>query len=320
MVIVAYPGVTLLDVTGPAQVFSTANDLAAEPFTRYEVVLASRTGGVVPTDTGIGLATASLKAAAAKPIDTLLVAGGLGVFDAANDEHLTAWFQRQALRSRRAGSTCMGTFLMAAAGLLTGKRAATHWRWCDELQKRYPNIVVQRDPIFVRDGAIWSSAGVTAGIDLALAMVEEDHDHRLAAKVSSSLVVFLKRPGGQSQFSAALMAQADDANGRFSALHAWIADNLDKDLRVERLAERAGMSARSFARTYTAYVGTTPAKAVERMRVEAAKSLLVRRGVALATVARRSGFHDKERMRRAFTRQVGVSPVEFRSRFSSADN
>lgn len=201
VVIVVYPGVTLLDAAGVAQVFSTANQFVSDDVVSYEVFLASKAGGLVASDTGIPLGTRSLKDAATTAIDTLLVAGGLGVFDAARDNALIEWLRIQAPHVRRAGSTCMGAFLTAAAGMLVDRRVVTHWRWCEELQQRHPDVTVERDPIFVHDGRIWSSAGVSAGIDLGLAMVEEDHGNHAALEVARSLVVYLKRPGGQSQFS-----------------------------------------------------------------------------------------------------------------------
>jgi transcriptional regulator GlxA family with amidase domain len=317
VVICVYPGVTLLDATGPAQVFSETAHVLDDVTSSYEIVLTSSAGGPVPTDTGIGLETRSLAEAAATEIDTLLVAGGLGVFDAARDEAIVQWLRSHAPHARRAGSTCMGAFLMAAAGLLADRRAVTHWRWCEELQRRHPETSVECDPIFVRDGSIWSSAGVSAGIDLALAMVEEDHGHAVALEVSRRLVVYLKRPGGQSQFSAPLAAQAADRSGIFDPLHTWIAGNLDADLRVERLAEHARMSPRNFARLYIAHVGTTPAKSVETMRIEAAKRLLEGIDVPVGVVAQSCGFGDDERMRRAFLRHLGIAPVDYRRRFGT---
>jgi transcriptional regulator GlxA family with amidase domain len=315
VVIVVYPGVTLLDTTGPAQVFTEAAHIVSAPAPPYRIVLASKNGGSVVTDTGIPLGTVSLRKAAAQPIDTLLVSGGLGVFDAALDDDIVEWIRTQSSRARRTGSTCMGAFLTAAAGLLQGRRAATHWRWGRELQKQHPDVTVERDPIFVRDGPMWSSAGVTAGIDLALAMVEEDHGHGAALAVARRLVVFLKRPGGQAQFSATLSAQSCDQGGAFDVLHAWIADHLDADLRVHQLAERISMSARNFARLYTAQVGATPAHAVETLRIEAAKRLLEGNRISIKIVAGRCGFGDYERMRRAFLRSVGIAPSEYRERF-----
>lgn len=313
--VLVYPGVTLLDATGPLQVFDEARSLAPQGSPRYEVVLASRDGGPVASNTGVTIGTVALETASQGAIDTLLVAGGRGVFETADDPALVDWVRRLALRARRVGSTCIGAFLLAAAGLLAGRRVATHWRWCDELQQRHPDLGVERDPIFIRDGPIWSSAGVSAGIDMALAMVAEDHGHNAALEVARSLVVYLKRPGGQSQFSAPLNAQAQDHLGAFDGLHAWMAANLDGDLRVERMAERAGMSPRSFARRYTAETGATPAKVVETMRVEEAQRLLEEGKLAIGQVAGRSGFGDDERMRRAFLRQLGIAPIEYRRRF-----
>ncbi len=317
--IVIYPGVTLLDGTGPAQAFQSACEEAGEFVAPYEIVMASTHGGLVTSDTGIPVGTATLKDAAATEIDTLLVAGGLGVFDAVGDDALVEWLRDQAPRARRVGSTCMGAFLLAAAGLLSGRRAVTHWRWCEALQKRHPEVTVESDAIFVRDGPIWSSAGVTAGIDLAMAMVEEDYGRRLALEVARSLVVYLKRPGGQSQFSSALAAQSIDDKGTFSALHAWLSENLNGDLRVERLADYAGMSPRSFARLYVTRVGMTPAKAVETMRVEAAKRLLEESNKTVTTVAADCGFGDTERMRRAFLRHTGTAPLQYRRRFGTRE-
>ena len=218
VVILVYPGVTLLDATGPAQVFAMIAQVDRGTARPYEIALASRYGGPVTSDTGIALGTTPLEEAASIPIDTLLVAGGMGVFEAAADRALVDWVRNQAARARRTGSTCMGAFLTAAAGLLDGRRAVTHWRWCQELQERHPEVRVESEPIFVRDGKVWSSAGVTAGIDLALAMIEEDHGHDLALEVARRLVVFLKRPGGQAQFSATLSAQTADREGDFEAL------------------------------------------------------------------------------------------------------
>jgi len=315
VVILVYPGVTLLDATGPAQVFAMVAEVNPTTARPYEIALASRSGGPVTSDSGIALGTMSLEEATSAPIDTLLVAGGMGVFEASADGRLVNWLRGEATSARRAGSTCMGAFLTAAAGLLDGRRAVTHWRWCQELQERHPDVNVESEPIFLRDGPIWSSAGVTAGIDLALAMVEEDHGHDTALAIARRLVVFLKRPGGQAQFSAALSAQAADREGDFEALHAWIAENLDGDLRVERLAAAAGMSPRNFARTYAARVETTPARTVESMRVEAAKRHLEDNRLLVKTIAARCGFKDYEGMRRAFLRRIGIPPSEYRNRF-----
>ncbi len=227
------------------------------------------------------------------------------------------WITQTVPKARRIASVCLGAFVLAWTGALDGKRAVTHWRYCPRLQDGFPNIRVEPNAIFVQDGRVWSSAGVSAGIDLALAMIEEDFGHTIALDVARRLVVFLKRPGGQSQFSTVLAAQASDVEGRFSALHAWIIENIASDLRVETLAERAGMTPRTFARTYVSRTGMTPANGVEALRVETARLLLESRQVGgVVEVAKRAGFGDDERMRRAFLRHLGVTPSEYRRRFS----
>jgi transcriptional regulator GlxA family with amidase domain len=213
-------------------------------------------------------------------------------------------------------SVCTGAFLLAASGLLDGRRAVTHWRSCDRLRERHPTVCVEEDRIYVRDGKVWTSAGVTAGIDLALALVEEDLGRDLALAVARHLVVFLKRPGGQSQFSTMLAAQS--AGDPFARLHQWMAAHLDADLRVERLAEAAGMSPRNFARVYVQRMGRTPAKAAEAMRIEAARRALEEGGASIEVVARRCGFGDEERLRRSFLRRLGVGPRAYRTRFAAA--
>ena len=249
--ILAFPSVQLLDVAGPLQVFATTNDVAlragAPP--PYAPRVVANGGGLMTASAGLGLATAPLPAIDAA-LDTLLIAGGPGVHAAAADPALVGWVAARAGRARRVASVCTGAFLLGAAGLLDGRRAATHWTHCAELARRFPAARVEPDPIFVRDGPIWTSAGVTAGIDLALALVEQDLGRALALTVARHLVVFLKRPGGQAQFSAALSLQA--AEDRFGDLHAWIADNLAGDLSLPVLAARAGMSERSFSRHYAA--------------------------------------------------------------------
>jgi len=205
--------------------------------------------------------------------------------------------------------------MLAAAGLLAGKRAVTHWELCEQLAEEYPLIRVESDPIFIKEGAIWTSAGVTAGIDLALAMLAEDLGRPAALDVARSLVSYMVRPGGQSQFSGALNRQLADVGGRFDALHHWIAQNLDRDLRVEILADHLNMTSRTFARSYVEHTGQTPAKAVETMRVEAARDLLESSDLSIAAVARHCGFGDDERMRCAFRRALHVSPQDYRQRF-----
>jgi transcriptional regulator GlxA family with amidase domain len=224
------------------------------------------------------------------------------------------WVRVRATRARRVASVCTGAFLLAAAGLLNGRRAATHWMHCAELARRYPAIRVEPDPIFVRDGAIWTSAGVTAAIDLALALVEEDVGRPVALAVARHLVMFLKRPGGQAQFSAALSLQG--AEDRFGTLHNWMAGRLSDDLSLPALARKAGMSERSFSRHYAEATGTTPARAVERLRVEAARRLLSDTRLPVKRIAARCGFGSEETLRRSFVRLLASTPQDYRARFS----
>jgi transcriptional regulator GlxA family with amidase domain len=247
-------------------------------------------------------------------LDTLLIAGGQGVEAAAANAALVDWVRRRSMQARRVASVCTGAFLLAATGLLDGRRAVTHWKDCAKLAQLYPAVRVEPDPIFVRDGRIWTSAGVTAGIDLALAFVEEDLGRSMALAVARFMVVFLKRPGGQAQFSAALALQA--ADDKFGALHDWINNHLDDDLSLSALADRAGMSERSFSRHYAQATGQTPARAIERLRVEAARRLLSETRAPVKRVAQRCGFGSEETMRRSFLRLLAVTPQDYRSRFT----
>lgn len=317
IVVVAFHEAQLLDIAGTVQVFATARDIAVrqglpDP---YAVVAVSPTGGATATSAGLSLLTEPLAASAGKPVDTLIAVGGPGSRSAQDDAALVGWIRGEARRARRICSVCTGAFLLGAAGLIAGRRVATHWAAAEELQRRYPEAKVDPDPIFVHDGKIWTSAGVTAGIDLALALVEEDLGRSIALAVARHLVVFLKRPGGQSQFSALLRGQTSD-DDRFAGLHEWIAQHLAADLRVETLAARLGMSPRNFARLYRQRSGTTPAKAVERLRLEAARRALEESAAPITAVARASGFGDEERMRRSFLRHLGVPPQHYRQRFA----
>lgn len=315
IVIVTYDNGQLLDVAGPLQTFATTNGLVADA-SPYRLDVVSHRGGAITMSSGLPIVTKKLTDFRRQKIDTLIVAGGPGVHAAVNERALVAWVARQGADARRTCSVCTGAFLLAATGLLSGRSATTHWRSCALLQERHPDIRVENDPIFVREGRVWTSAGVTAGIDLALALVQEDLGRDIAMQVARQLVVFLKRPGGQSQFSAPLAAQTAD-DGTFSTLQSWMAGNLDRDLRVERLAERAGMSPRHFARLFTDKTGTTPAKLVEGLRLEAARRALEDGAASIKTVAQRCGFGDEERLRRAFARRLGVSPLQYRSRFAA---
>ncbi|KVE36954.1 GlxA family transcriptional regulator [Burkholderia sp. BDU5] len=313
--VLAFDDVQLLDVTGPLQVFSTANDFAARRGLAipYAPRVVAAHAPPVMSSAGLVFVAAPLPAAR-EPSDTLIVAGGRGVYDAARDPRLVDWVRRRAAQTRRIASVCSGAFVLAAAGLLDGRRVVTHWSRCEELARRYPNMRVDPDPIFIRDGDVWTSAGVTAGIDLALALVENDLGRALALDVARHLVVFLKRPGGQAQFSTALSLQHE--SGCFSELHAWVAANLGADLSVAALAARAGMSERSFMRRYRETTGKTPARAIEQMRVEAARNLLADAPLPIKRIAARCGFGSEETMRRSFLRMLGVTPQTYRERFA----
>ena len=313
--VLTYPSVQALDVAGTLQVFAYTNELAVKAGENAPYVLrtVAQGGQVVTSSAGLALIADELPPAR-KPLDTLIVAGGQGVEAAAADAVLVDWVRERAGQARRVASVCTGAFLLAAAGLLDGRRAATHWAFCAELARRYPAVRVESDPIFVRDGPVWTSAGVTAGIDLALAMVEEDFGRTLALAAARWLVVFLKRPGGQAQFSTALSLQATE--DRFGPLHAWMSSHLARDLSVPVLAAEAGMSERSFSRHYQGATGLTPARAVERLRVEGARRLLSDSHLPIKRIARQCGFGSEETMRRSFHRLLATTPQDYRARFS----
>jgi len=311
VVIVAFPRVQILDVTGPAEVFRTAAQLAGRE--EYEVELVAPEPGPLPTSS-VALFPDLTPDACKGPIDTLLVAGGRGVHEAAEDERLVAWVAGAATRARRAASVCTGAFLLARAGVLDSRRATTHWAYCEDLASQYPDVAVESAPIFVRDGKVTTSAGVTAGMDLALALVEEDLGREIALETARWLVLFLKRPGGQAQFSAQLAAQMAEREP-LRELQQWIPDHLDQDLSVPALARRACMSERNFARAFRSETGVTPAAYVEAARVERARIALETGAIPVEAIALTAGFGTVETMRRAFRRRVGVSPVEYRSRF-----
>jgi transcriptional regulator GlxA family with amidase domain len=313
--ILAFDMAQLLDVAGPLQVFATANDLARhrrQPPPYCLAVVAAK-GPRIETSAGLGLAVDPLPDAAGA-LDTLIVAGGFGVNAAAKDEALLAWLRARAGQARRLASVCSGALLLAAAGLLAGRRATTHWTRCAELAQAHPDVTVENDPIFIRDGNVWTSAGITAGIDLALALVEDDLGRAIALEIARQLVVFLKRPGGQAQFSAALSLQYGDDS--FATLHEWIGQNLGAELSVPDLAARANMSERTFLRRYKEATGATPAKAIERLRVEAAQRRLCDSNERIKRVALRCGFGSEETMRRSFLRVARVTPQDYRDRFS----
>jgi transcriptional regulator GlxA family with amidase domain len=299
-----------LNVFGPLEVFYGAS---IEVPGAYEVQLVGPSdGGIVRTDTGVPLGVAPLPEPPPRH-DTLVVAGGAGMVDGVDDDVLD-WVARASRRARRTASICTGAFLLAAAEVLDGRPAVTHWAYCAELQRRFERVAVDPDPVFINDGDVWTSAGSTAGIDLALALVEQDLGPRVAVATARRLVMFLKRPGGQSQFSRALSAQVA-ARPELRDLQEWINGHLDEDLSIPVLAERAAMSDRSFTRAFLREVGQTPAAYVEGLRIEHARVLLEDGARSLNAVARAVGFTSQEVLRRAFHRRLGVSPSAYRDRF-----
>ena len=311
--VLAFANVQLLDVTGPLQVFASANDIARQKGLPppYAPTVIARGGGAVMSSAGLALLAEPLPEQSS---DTLIIAGGWGVYAAAEDAALVAWVREHGAGCRRVSSVCTGAFLLAASGWLDGRRVVTHWTRCEQLAQKHPRLQVEPNPIFINDGPVWTSAGVTAGIDLALAMVEEDLGRNMALEVAQQLVVFLKRPGGQSQFSVTLSLQKEGS--RFDDLHAWISEHLTLDLGVPTLALQAGMSERSFVRHYRADTGQTPARAIELIRVETERRLLSDTGVPIKRVALQCGFGSEETLRRSFLRAMGVTPQAYRERFS----
>ena len=325
----------LLDVTGPLQAFHDANqlirtgklpfpgvetsngndDATDAPF--YEIILASADGGAIKTDTGIAIETVPLTQAAAKPIDTLIVAGADDDLHALENAALVSWLRVQKSAVRRTGSICIGALLLGAAGYLDGRRAVTHWQWCDRLQARFPAARIERDPIFIEDDRVWTSAGVTTGIDMAIAMIERDLGRAFALAVARGLIMFIKRPGTQSQFEGPLDHQTRDTSGRFDHLHTWMRAHLDHRLNVEELAEVANMSSRNFSRVYAQITGLSPARSVEMMRMTVARQKLETGEQSIAQIALECGFGDDERMRRCFVKHLGVPPADYRARFAT---
>lgn len=310
----AFPDVQLLDVTGPFQVLASANRLAEEAGQPppYTLKVVSACSGPIMSSAGLALLADALPSAEL-PLDTLIIAGGQGVEAARRDSFLVDWIKCRAAAARRVASVCTGAFLLAATGLLDGRRATTHWSRCADLAAEFPAVRVEQDPIYLTDGAIWTSAGVTAGIDMALALLDADVGRAAATAVARHLVVFAKRPGGQAQFSAALALTGSDET--FDRLHDWMKRNLDGNLAVPALAEQAGMSERSFLRHYRQITGTTPARAVEQVRVEAARRALSASSLPLKRIARDCGFGSEETMRRSFMRILAVPPHAYRERF-----
>jgi transcriptional regulator GlxA family with amidase domain len=306
-----YPGVAPLDVAGPLQVFELANYLKGQAL--YDVVTVSPGGEPVPTLVGFSFLPACAMTALALPLDTLLVSGG-GHPDAGTQPAILDWLRQAAPRSRRFGSVCTGAFAIGAAGLIDGKRVTTHWAFCEELARRHPAARVDVEPIFIRDGNLYTSAGISAGIDLALALLEEDHGRDFALMVARFLVLFLKRSGDQAQFSMTLKAQFSTVPA-IRQVQAWCIDNLDADLSVERLATQAAMSQRTFMRRFREETGQTATAFIATARLQAACRLLEDSRLSPKAIAGRCGLGSSAAMRRVFMRRLGVTPLQYRDRF-----
>ncbi len=313
----AYPLAQILDITGPLEVFARTSrwlkDHAGRRVPAYAVEMVARRRGPVETSGGLRLIATRAYRKLGR-VDTLLVAGGIGYEAALADADLLDWLRGRAAVVPRVGSICTGALVLAAAGLLDGRAATTHWGYCDRLARASPRTRVEPDALYVQSGRIYTSAGVTAGMDMALAMVEQDWGKATALAVARELVMFVKRPGGQSQFSHHLEAQRRD--DRFGDLELWMLEHLDADLSVEQLARRCSMSERHFARLFAARIGRPPAHHVARLRIDAARRRIEEGATRLKDVARECGFGDEQRLRRAFRRTMGVTPQEYRQRFA----
>jgi transcriptional regulator GlxA family with amidase domain len=302
----------ILDVAGPLEVFSAANHLHIG---NYELIVASTDGGAVRLSNGMTIETVALRSIRARA-HTLIIGGGIGTTAALGDAELLRQVKRLSGSAGRVASVCTGAFLLATTKLLDGHRATTHWQWCDHLQKLHPAIHVDPEPIFVRNGSVWTSAGVTCGIDLALAMLEDDHGSAASAAVARQLVVYVQRSGGQSQFTAARAAAAP-AGSVFGDLMGWIANHLSADLSVGALAARVNQSPRHFARLFKQETGQTPGDYVEAVRVERARGLLEATDTGIASIASQCGFGTVETMHRVFRRRLNTTPGEHRRHFAA---
>jgi transcriptional regulator GlxA family with amidase domain len=303
--VLVFPDFQLLDAAGPISVFEIAGRFAGSA---VPIRVLSATPGPVRSSSGVEMLARKFGPAGA--ITTLIIAGGDGVESAARDACTVRFVRKVAERGVRVASVCSGTFILAEAGLLDGRRATTHWQRTKQFRATYPKVKLEPDRIFVRDGQIWSSAGITAGIDLALAMAGEDFGDDIVERTARQLVLYHRRSGGQSQFSSLLELKAP--TGRFGPLLTWAREHLDAPLTVEHLADRAGMSARHFTRAFIAETGTTPSKAIERLRIEVARARVQASSEAIERVAETTGFRDPERMRRAFIRAFGQPPQALR--------
>jgi len=307
IVLLAVPPIQILDLTGPYEIFARCGGYRVE-------MVSTEPGGLVSSTCGLSLAQATHYSKLRGLIDTILVVGGEGIESGLANRQLLKWLRAQSGKVRRIGSICTGAFLLAAAGILDHRRAVTHWKWCEALALHFPKVTVEQDPIFIKDGKVYTSAGITAGFDLTLSMIEEDFGRHRALEIARDLVMFLRRQGGQSQFSAALSAQASESRP-IEDLVIWILEHLDADLSVEALAERCGMSPRTFARVFAREKGVTPARFVARARVEAARSLIEESARGVKETAAQCGFGSADSMRRLFLRVLGITASEYADRF-----
>lgn len=321
VVFLCFDDMGLLDLSGPLSVFWAAGVCSKDrKIPGYSTHLVSVDGLPVRTAEGAIMQTEAAALYRDMEIDTIVIPGAMDISPIVAAGHVTAALKELLPNTKRVASVCSGAFLLGDAGLLVDKRAVTHWAMCDELSAKHPDVQVEPDSIFVHDGNIWTSAGVSAGIDLALALVEKDYGRDTAIEVARRLVVYMRRPGGQSQFSQMLNSQASQST-TFDKLHIWLQDNLaEPGLNVEMLATRAGMSPRNFARVYKTTTSRTPAKAIELFRLEAARQQLEETDEPIDVVARRCGFSDEEQMRVVFHRNLAVAPRDYRSRFASPLN
>jgi transcriptional regulator GlxA family with amidase domain len=312
--VVIFPEAEVLDITGPHEVFAMALGFQKQYQSSklYDIFLISKTLDPVRMSSGMNIQPDYQFKDCPLPIDTLIVPGGESIEQALDDPELLDWITKQSKKVRRLVSICTGAFFLAKLGLLNGKRVTTHWGFCPLLQKTYPELEVISNSIYIKDGNIYTSAGITAGMDLALALIEEDVGKEIAMSVARKLVLFYKRPGGQNQFSEFILSQS---NSQFNELIDWVIDNLSEELSIERLAEQARMSPRNFTRQFKKELGETPAKFIEHLRLRHARMLLENKVSALKSIANQCGFKSEEQMRRAFQRELCVTPQEYRTRF-----
>lgn len=309
-----FTGIQALDLFGPLEAFQEANEQIGGKRALYKNIIISEDGAAVTSSSGVTIA-AHHSLRDCPPLDTLIIPGGVGARVTEFSDNLVSWIRKHAARVHRVGSICTGLFILAQTGILNGHRATTHWRHAGEAQDRFPKVTVVADDLFLREGKLFTTAGVTAGIDLALALIEDDFGPSAAADVARQLVVFVRRPGDQRQYSTTLQRQAD-ASDEFADLAAWVADNVAGDLSSEALAERVGLSERQFRRRFAQVFGETPTRHIERMRIDAACSWLVNETLSIDRIAADAGFTSADTFRRSFERLRGVAPSEYRNRFT----